>query len=113
MDKFTKTTVGFAAQTFEKNDKGRFVCTHQEFIAGDQCDYEDARGNPIEPPDYEYQPYNMMLRGKTPNEMTDAVMLNRAYEAIEEVLEGIDVGGEQSRQFAEEIRILRAVIGHR
>ena len=62
MDKFTKITVGFVAQTFEKNDKGRFVCTRQEFIAGDQCDYEDAEGNPIDPPDYEYQPYNMTLK---------------------------------------------------
>jgi hypothetical protein len=39
-------------------------------------------------------------------------MLNKVYEAIEEVLESIDVGGEQSRQFAEEIRMLREVIGH-
>ena len=39
-------------------------------------------------------------------------MLNKLYEAIEEVLESIDVGGEQSRQFAEEIKILREVIGH-
>ncbi len=61
MDKFTKITVGFVAQTFEKNDKGEFVCTRQEFIAGDQCDYEDAQGNPIDPPDHEYQPYNMTL----------------------------------------------------
>ena len=41
MEKFTKITVGFVTQTFEKNPKGRFVCTHQEFIAGDQCDCED------------------------------------------------------------------------
>ena len=39
-------------------------------------------------------------------------MLNKVYEAIEDVLESIDVGGEQSRQFAEEIRTLRKVIGH-
>ena len=39
-------------------------------------------------------------------------MLNKVYEAIEDVLESLDVGGEQSRQFAEEIRILREVIGH-
>ena len=61
MDKFTKITVGFVAQSFEKDDKGRFVCTRQEFIAGDQCDYEDAQGNPIDPPDHKYQPYNMTL----------------------------------------------------
>lgn len=39
-------------------------------------------------------------------------MLNKVYEAIEDVLESIDVGGEQSRQFAEEIKILREVIGY-
>ena len=39
-------------------------------------------------------------------------MLNKVYEAIEDVLENLDVGGEQSRQFAEEIRILREVVGH-
>ena len=65
MKKFTKITVGFVTQTFEKNLKGRFVCTHQGFIAGDQCDYEDAEGNPIEPPEYKYQPYNMTLRNET------------------------------------------------
>ena len=72
MDKFTKITVGFVAQTIEKNDKGRFVCTAQEFIAGDQCDYEDAEGNPIEPPDYEYQPYNMTLESKGGGEAIEA-----------------------------------------
>jgi len=61
MEKFTKITIGFVTQTFEKDSKGRFVCTHQEFIAGDQCDYEDPESNPIEPPDHEYQPYNMTL----------------------------------------------------
>ena len=39
-------------------------------------------------------------------------MLNRLYDAIEQVLESIDVGGEQSRQFSEEIKILREVIGY-
>ena len=63
MEKFNKITVGFVIQTFEKNAAGEFTCTKQEFIAGDQCDYEDAEGNTIEPPDYEYQPYNMTLEG--------------------------------------------------
>lgn len=61
MDKFSKITVGFVVQTFEKNTTGKFVCTCQEFIAGDQCDYEDVEGNPIGPPDHEYQPYTMIL----------------------------------------------------
>jgi len=112
MDKFTKVTVGFVAQTFEKDGGGGFVCTHQEFIAGDQCDFEDAEGNPIEPPEHEYQPYNMTLRNETGQEVLEATMLNKVCEAIEEVLDSLDVGGEQSRQFAEEIRTLRQVIGH-
>jgi hypothetical protein len=53
MDKFNKITVGFVVQTFEKNKSGKFVCTKQE--------YEDIEGNPIEPPDHRYQPYNMTL----------------------------------------------------
>ena len=39
-------------------------------------------------------------------------MLNSLYNAIEQVLESIDVGGEQSRQFSEEIKILKEVIGY-
>jgi len=112
MEKFTKITVGFVAQTFKKDPKGRFVCTHQEFVAGDQCDYEDAEGNPIEPPEHEYQPYSMTLRNERGQDLLEATMLNRVYEAIEEVLDSLDVGGEQSRQFAEEIKTLRQVIGH-
>jgi hypothetical protein len=61
MDKFTKITIGFVIQTFEKNDKGQFVCIHQEFVAGDQCDYEDEKGDSVEPPDHKYQPFNMTL----------------------------------------------------
>ena len=104
MDKFTKITVGFVTQTFERNDKGKFVCTRQEFVAGDQCDYEDAQGNPIGPPEYEYQPYNMTLSTET-EETT--VITHKMYDAIGKVLRSLDVGGEQSRQFAEEIKTLK------
>lgn len=112
MDTFTKITVGFVTQTFKRNDSGCFACIRQEFIAGDQCDYENEQGNPVEPPDYDYQPYTMTLRSHTQPQMGEATMLNSVYEAIEEVLESLDVGGEQSRQFAEEIKLLREVIGH-
>jgi len=61
MDKFNKITVGFVIQTFEKNAAGKFVCTKQEFIAGDQVDYEDAEGNPITPPEHPYQQFRMIL----------------------------------------------------
>jgi len=37
-------------------------------------------------------------------------MTNKMYDAIEQVLGSLDVGGEQSRQFAEEIKTLRDVL---
>jgi len=39
-------------------------------------------------------------------------MLNRVYDSIEKVLNSLDAGGEQSLQFAEEIKMLRDVIGY-
>ena len=61
MEKFNKITIGFVIQTFEKNTNGKFICTAQEFIAGDQVDYEDVDDNPITPPEHKYQPFNMIL----------------------------------------------------
>ena len=48
-------------QTFEENAAGEFTCTKQEFIAGDQVDYEDQDGKPIIPPEHPYQQFNMTL----------------------------------------------------
>lgn len=98
-DTFTKTTIGFVVQNFEKNTCDKFVCTGQEFIAGDQVDYEDAEGNSINPPVHEYQQFNMTL-------INSSQIINR----LKDVLAGIDVGGEQSRQFAHEIKILDALL---
>lgn len=50
-----KITVGFVIQTFDESSK----CIEQEFIAGDQVDYEDADGNPIKEWS-EYQPFDMV-----------------------------------------------------
>ncbi len=61
MEKFTKTTVGFVVQNYEKNNEGKFVCTDQAFIAGDQVDYQDLDEKHITPPKHEYQPFNMTL----------------------------------------------------
>ena len=61
MDKFNKITVGFVIQTFEKNAAGEFTCAKQEFIAGDQVDYEDAEGKAITPPEHPYQQFKMIL----------------------------------------------------
>jgi len=66
MDKFVKITVGFVCQTYEKNAEGKFLCTKQEFIAGDQCDCEDMAGNSLENiPEHEYQPYDMVSPQET------------------------------------------------
>ena len=59
-DKFVKITFGFVHQTFKQNEDGKFVCTGQAFIAGDECHYEDTNGVPLqETPEYAYQPYEM------------------------------------------------------
>ena len=39
-----RVTVGFVIQVFD-TDTGRFVS--QEFVAGDQCEYEDKDGVPV------------------------------------------------------------------
>ena len=54
--KFQKITHGFVIQNFD--DEGN--CTGQEFIAGDQVEYEDEQGEPIHCPEYNYQPFHMV-----------------------------------------------------
>ena len=39
-------------------------------------------------------------------------MLNELYDTVEAVLEGLDAGGEQSREFAEEIQMLKDILGY-
>jgi len=56
-----KVTTGFVCQKYQKNKSGRFVCIHQEFIAGDDVQFENLKGDPIETPEHEYQPFNMKL----------------------------------------------------
>ena len=61
IDTFVKITVGFIHQTFKKNADGKFACTEQAFIAGDECNYEDLAGEPLpNVPEYLYQPYEMV-----------------------------------------------------
>ena len=95
MEKFTKITTGFVAQTYEKSSAGKFVCTTQEFIAGDDVQFENLKGDSIELPEHEYQPFNMTLVSK-----------DEIIDRLGDVLASIDVGGEQSRQFSHEIKIL-------
>ena len=39
-------------------------------------------------------------------------MLNEVYDTIETILEGLDTGGEPSRAYAEEIKMLKDVLGY-
>lgn len=52
-----KITTGYVIQTFDPNT-GKGI--EQEFVAGDQVDWEDEKGNPIEVPEHEYVPYHMV-----------------------------------------------------
>ena len=99
MERFTKITVGFVTQSYKKTTAGKFICTGQEFVAGDQVDFEDSEGNAISECDHVYQPFNMTLL--SPVQIADS---------IREVLETLNVGGEQSRQFAEEIELLNMLL---
>lgn len=50
-----KITVGFVIQEFD--DKGK--CVHQEFVAGDQVDFENEDGEPVDADNTLYHPFNM------------------------------------------------------
>jgi len=52
-----KVTVGFVIQTYDK-DTGK--CVGQEFMAGDQVDYEDENGEAVSWQESEYQPFDMI-----------------------------------------------------
>ena len=92
---FNKVTTGFVVQKYRKDKTGKFKCIDQEFIASDEVQFENLKGDSIEPPEHEYQPFNMTMLSK--DEIIDRLV---------DVLSSIDVGGEQSRQFAPEIKIL-------
>ena len=60
MDNFTKIVTGWVRQYFEPNKNGTFVCTGQEFLAGDLCEYADDGGHLISPQIHQYQSYDMV-----------------------------------------------------
>lgn len=39
-------------------------------------------------------------------------MLNEVYDTVEAILEGLDTGGEPSRAYAEEIKMLKEILGY-
>ncbi len=68
LKQYKKITVGFVIQEFKRKDD-TFVCEAQNFIAGDQVDYEDYFGDPLSPEKMQeakiatkdecYQPFQM------------------------------------------------------
>jgi len=55
--RYSKITTGFVVQTFDDDGNPE----SQEFVAGDQCDYENEFGEPIDSPENEnYLPYDMV-----------------------------------------------------
>jgi len=96
---FNKVTSGFVIQKYRRDSEGRFNCVEQEFFAGDDVRFENTKGEPVEPPEHEYQPFNMLLLSR--DEIIDRLV---------ELRGSIDTGGEQSRQFACEIDMLDSLL---
>ena len=92
---FNKVTTGFVIQKFRNDGTGKFRCIHQDFIAGDDVQFENVKGKSIETPEHEYQQFNVTLLSS-----------NQIIDRLGDVITSIDVGGEQSRQFTKEIKIL-------
>ena len=59
---FHKITTGFVIQKYVTMG-GNHICVGQEFIAGDQVDYEDSNGEPVsvDTSKENYQPFEMKM----------------------------------------------------
>ncbi len=57
-----KTTIGFVTQFYD--DEGK--CTSQEFVAGDQVDWEDEDGETCDVPEHEYHTFDMVQPDHVP-----------------------------------------------
>lgn len=97
--KFNKVTVGFVSQKFRKQTDGTYKCIWQDFIAGDDVQYENVMGDKIEEPPHEYQPFYMTL-------LSTSQIISR----LKDIITSIDAGSEQSKQFASEIKILTQLL---
>jgi len=96
---FNKVTTGFVVQKYRQDNAGKFACIHQEFIAGDDVQFENLKGDSIEAPEHEYQPFNMTM-----------ISQDQIIDRLADVLTRIDVGGKQSRQLSREIKILAGLL---
>lgn len=83
---FSKITPGFVTQRYRKGSNGTFRCLWQEFTAGDEVQYENSKGDTVDPPNYDVQEFSMTLLSNS--QMTFF---------IRGILKTLDVGGQQSR----------------
>ena len=100
MSRFNKITTGFVIQTYDTQED-KLVCVEQQFIAGDQVDYEDLDGNPIKVDTTKeiYQPFEMvqpvkphkfvLVENSSGGECGEPFEADNAEEALREVLEGM------------------------
>ena len=63
-NEFNKITVGFVVQKYKTMGNGSHVCIGQEFVAGDQVDYENLNGEPVTVDTLKenYQPFDMAFK---------------------------------------------------
>jgi hypothetical protein len=83
-----KITTGFVTQTFDTG-AGRF--TAQEFIAGEQCDYENERGEPV---DSELLTVRKQIKGKKGRKNTVKEEAYLPFEMKQPNEMGLYAGGE-------------------
>ena len=110
MDAFMKITEGFVVETYASDGTGRFACVYQKFVPVSEPSFKDLNNRPIDPPDHEPKHSLIAWRVQEDDPGTATTTVARLRTAIEQVLETLDAGGEQSRQFAEEIQILTEAI---
>ena len=100
MSRFNKITTGFVIQTYETQED-KHICIEQRFVAGDQADYEDLDGNPVEVDVTKeiYQLFEMvqpvkpqqfvLVENSSGGECGEPFEADDAESALREVLEGM------------------------
>ena len=110
MEAFMKITEGFVVESYALDGTDRFVCVYQKFVPVSEPSFKDLNNRPIDPPDHEPRHSLIAWRVQEEDPGTVTTTETRLRSAIEQVLETLDAGGEQSRQFAEEIQVLTEAI---
>lgn len=84
---FRKTTNGYVVQTYDR-ETGK--CISQEFVAGDEVDYEDDNGYIDEPGNEVYQPLHMVQPDEYVLDENDLKFLRVVQEALANWRDGVD-----------------------